>query len=805
MLDHIDVLGPIRGPSQGPREPLQRSPEAGTFQTLETPRLLEASDSQLAIIHHPPSPNELLSVQAGPGSGKTWTLVNRVAYMVEKGGILPEEILILSMTNRAVNSLRDALAGLLGSVLAREIEVCTFHSWCANVVDQYESVYFPQNPKRRLMDDLSWRNFSNIFLGKTIGINGKTLKGNLTAFTLERILNEIKSGESDIATASTKHNVSPEYLDELLQFLTKNGIMRYQDFLINALAIMKKSVADHNLIPRVHNYKMVLVDEFQDMHFLLMSAVKEIVHYPTEGQAQGTLKHLTLAGDKHQCIYEFLGSKPDIDLATEFPKYHITHKTIEETFRLTPEILDASRNVALGSNGLLNQSDVALKSNRDPLYKPITYDPATRFSEYEFVLKETSRLILELGGLFKLSDILVLGRANKDVEEFQSYAEKFGFHCNKFTLTVPWVKGKTHIFLDMLNVIHNGTGSELNWLCLILLLDKKVGSRLRVSKLFNLFNVSKLPQLAPGSSNGGMEAFLREEVENFGVSVSKKQKSLSTIYKMPEHKETVRSLQKLLVSVDKERQFLAHSQTPTRVLESLSRMAVELGLVHHLNLADPVLHGSTTLHQQMAQAAKKLEFDICSFFDSLCHAHENYVSEPGSELFLDHFLHSYNDDVPTTDDTSINVSTVHTAKGLEFPVVFVLGTSASHTSYWRGCVDLHASADPQIARLFYVACTRASQFLYVGCTTNSDRFTGEVPQMARLVPQVAGALARKLPSAGAVDKGTQLFARLYQAPSTANKGPSFGPRANFRRAMSFRSSPLVAVLLRKIGAILSRI
>lgn len=230
-----------------------------------------ATESQAKVIEFPPDMNKILVVKAGPGSGKTSTIVKRIAYLISIGKLKPEEILVLSMANRSVNSLKKYLINTLGEDLTSGISINTFHSFCGGLVDQYGDQYSSSFRKKTLMDDLSWRSFSNIFLGKSISLSGRTVEGNLTPLSLEKLLIAVKSGNLTIPQAAYKYKVSKEYIEALIMYLENNGMIRYHDLLVNALELMDLSlqpqaVGNMNLIPQLKNYKAIIVDEFQDIH-----------------------------------------------------------------------------------------------------------------------------------------------------------------------------------------------------------------------------------------------------------------------------------------------------------------------------------------------------------------------------------------------------------------------------------------------------------------------------------------------------------------------------------------------------------
>lgn len=782
-----------------------------------------ATESQAKVIEFPPEMNKILVVKAGPGSGKTSTIVKRIAYLLSLEKLKPEEILVLSMANRSVNGLKKYLMNTLSEELTNCISINTFHSFCGGLVDQYGSQYSPSFKKKTLMDDLSWRSFSNIFLGKYISLSGRTVEGNLTPPSLERLLIAVKSGNLTIPQAAYKYKVSKEYIEALIMYLESNGMIRYHDLLVNALELINLSLqpqadGNKNLIPQLKKYKAVIVDEFQDIHPQLLLVVKAVIEYPTSGFEKGDIKHLTIAGDPNQSIYEFLGSKPELihKIQLEIPGTEVIQLPINESFRITPEILNAVTEICLKPTGLYDPS-LELRSIRDHGHKPIINRHNSNKDEYAFIASEITRLICELGGLLKPSDFVILTRSNKEIEEISKFlTQTYNIKCNRFSLSVSWIKSKVHILLDILNVINKGPSSDFGLLCVISILDQKLGSSSRISKLFNLSNKWKISKGLQPKENA-LEEYILHHLELLDIhseenrSTAKKNKKslydIKSIYKMPKYSDEVLRLKSFMDSIQSVRKDLIQndkdSQNPTRVLSSLLRVLTELGLLEYLNLPE-LSNKRNTKHPDSIDTEKDykrlLKSYLQAFNKSLKYSYECYIEQnplTREKLFIEYFLRSYNEEVPTMDREMINLSTVHTAKGLEFPVVFIAGAAqgAKSLSFWDSLLldspETHAQSK---ARLFYVACTRARNLLYIGTNKHFDTFlpnvtknlTTELPNMNSLVnaknsllESLAGDLHRKIPDKFKIKEGKQLYNEFTSLGLLQRKSTNLGQIRQF--------------------------
>lgn len=825
------------------------------------------TQSQLRIINHPSDPGAILAINAGPGSGKTFTVAQRVASLLERG-LDPSEILVLSMTNRAVNEFRSTLECLVG-LTASKVHISTFHSFSANLVEQYAIDPIHPKKKRRLLDDLSWQNLAAFFLGQTVGLNGKRVSARINANNLAKLLEEIKSGNLTTEDASQKYNVNEEYIVELLQYLDKNGIIRYSHLISDAVELLNVTKEEGCLIPQVTNYKVVVVDEFQDMHRLLLSLVKLVMEYPTKQvklnqdtqviespndnnstQSQeeqdtineidfgeqsdmmshkktedllndkrptGTVespeetvdelhaiqkadevdrdflaaleqvddipvvdhilpsvygshtdttttkgKHLTVSGDPHQCIYEFLHSDPRLmlELSEYFPDYQLTYRTIEETFRLTPEVLVAAREVALKQNGLLWSHDQNIRSTKMPLHMPVLTTFEYVHDELDFIGREIARLILELGGLLKPGDFLILGRTNREVSTAGKYLHDiYDLRCNMFGQTSSWISSKVHLFLDILSVVNRSAGADFSFLNCLLLIDKRGASRVRASKLFNSFDAS-------GKSS--LEDFLSSELATANNSVK-------SIYKF---NETLCDIRRFIEVIQEQRELLQNNTSTTQplvIMESLLHIVKELGLITYLNTPDKK-------EDKMETYQRSLYSNLGSFYSTLSSCRDNFhgpgiESTPTTDMFIDFFLRKFNEEVPIVNEDLVNISTVHSAKGLEFPVVFILGSNLEYGSWSNWQSVLNGKQDESKARLFYVACTRAQNLLYCGSRDEGSEvtrkyFTRKLPEFGEgstLSQQVSIDLKRPMPSMQKVRSATKLFQQWFPPHNIAVK------------------------------------
>lgn len=590
---------------------------------------MELTPTQLDIVNHNYDPQTVLSIQAGPGTGKTFALIKRIQKLIADG-VPPQSIVVLSLTNRTVNSLRSALSEYIGGDTG-DVVIKTFHSFAFDLIESNLQEYFPEKGRQMLLDDISFQNYRTLFM------TGNSVK----QLHLEKALLEVREGK-DVANVAEKYGISQSDLHETIKFLNDNGMIRYLDFIRDAIELLDVSKGEI-----VKDIRVLIIDEFQDMQPQLVTFIEKLV--------EGGDKHITLAGDSNQCIYEFLGSSPDI--TQKFVSslgWETEEICLNESFRLTPENLHIS-NMVIDQNKLV--------SKKEPSAEPTVYSLVSKYDEYNYIGSEIARLICQLGGLLKFSDFMILASQNREVDSISEFmTNHFGFNVNKYSLNSEWVNSNTHMLIDILSILNKGRGSDLALLCTLM----KLGSlKQLIRELYLGYRLSQSTSL---------EDYLKSE-------------SASCKFNSKPRIKFKRQIDLLLNVIEEERKNLGDAVS---IMSSLARIVRETDIITYLNKPS---RGHKDQENEI-----KLVNNLTSFYESLSLSYKKTPS-------LDYFLNNYPEDEPVLEERSINVSTVHKAKGLEFPVVFV----TNFPGYFGSANE----------RLLYVALTRAKNLLYTGYQGNT--------------------------------------------------------------------------------------
>lgn len=692
------------------------------LKTGHTEALIEVTDAQDAIIKYPYHMNEILSIRAGPGSGKTFTLVARIAQLMQDG-IKPNEILVLSMANRSVDALRNSLRRLVGTEKEQLVAFSTFHSFCGSLLDSNRS---PDQQRPLIANNKTFLNFAEFFRRKLVKLKGESIGGFVTARQMADFLPLIFSNRVSADDIAQRYKINPAYLRNVISYLKSYGLSVYDDIIGDTISLLNRSAdafraapdpetARACLLSDVANYKVVIVDEFQDIYPILLDAIKAIVNYPTLTTSEKS-KHLTISGDPLQSIYDFLGSSATYmaNINSIFPHMTVIEKGLDESFRCTQDILNAA--VGVVSKQPLGDNDNRLKSLRPDTHsmKPILFSSENPDDENRYVADEIARLLCLLGGAILPLDIAVLGSTNKQIEDFQRVlSDRVGIMSHKARSTNNWPNTELNVFRLISGVISGRSHASFDLMGVLQVLDQRTGSTQRTTKLF----IDSLERSDSYDSPNFFETYLRGQLQLIKNGV--KGAKLSKIYH--DCQEHLKILEEFFNKVDFERDLIAKSHStsplsygPAELVKCFERMSTLWPIAQFLKMS------SCDSPAAIEEAFRSLNITIHHVFKLFA-----TYDDPRSTNFLNFFLENYDCEIPTIAGNSVEISTIHSAKGLEFPIVFILGMQNRRVSVlasWDHCLSttdaLNNGTSSEFgnltSRLLYVAMTRARTLLYLG-------------------------------------------------------------------------------------------
>ena len=621
----------------------------------------ELNDDQYAAVTAADGPALVL---AGAGSGKTRTLTYRVAYLLTEG-VCPEEILLLTFTNKASREMLGRVERLTG-VGAHQFLGGTFHHVGGQMLRTFgDCVGLSRN--YTILDDSDSdsllgeviRETDPEFLKKKDNPKPKPLKSLISyARNVMRPIKEVARARYPSNKEVNDH--LPHFAEEYRETKLRRGLADYDDLLELWLKIMETDeVAAKYYQDR---FRHVLVDEYQDVNILQASIVDKIAS-----------RHQVMAvGDDAQCIYTWRGA--DLDQILEFPKRHpdTTIYKIETNYRSSPEILKLANGI-LDSRSIARSYTKVLKRSRPHECLPIFIPTMDAFQQADYILNRINQL-LDQGATY--SDIAILYRAHFHAMDLQMELSR---------RDIPFVITSGVRFFEQAHV-------------------KDVSSQLRF-----IANPNDLP------------AFNR-----FACLLPKiGEKTASKLHKIA---ETVAKKEGIPMI-----QSLAH-ESIVKKLHADARDDVEIAINGWY--AD-YLRNTYDNWSRREEDLESLE-EFASRYDNL--------SEMLAQLIL--LSSESGDRVVRSGESCLRLSTIHQAKGLEFPYVFVIGLADGLFPLKRA-IDGEGDMEEE-RRLFYVAATRAEKGLYLTFPMLSNQKGTPVRlQMSRFVrelPETQYEVEQPLPS-----------------------------------------------------------
>ena len=384
LLGQLSLLGKLekKAPTPASSTPQPRKKETTAKKAAKEapPDRLNPQQEQAVTASLP-----VVAVVAGPGTGKTKTLVSRIAFLVENG-VPAREITAVTFTNKAAAEMRARLEKLLGGKRkAKEANIGTFHGICLRLL--------AARAQPVIIDEINARALVKELLAE------RGLKK-----SAREVLHEIsllKNGAKDLAQAdAAMAGLYEAYCEKLVQY----GVLDYEDILLRAYQEEDRAA-----------FPYLFVDEFQDTNPL---------QYKLLRKWSQSSKALFVIGDPDQSIYGFRGSDPHCFawMARDFPAMQTIRLT--QNYRSTPEILRCAAGVLHGP---------ALHANRESGAAVRLLRADTPFAEALFVAKEINRLVggmdmLESGkkGERGFCDIAVLYRTNRQARQLEQCLAKEG-------------------------------------------------------------------------------------------------------------------------------------------------------------------------------------------------------------------------------------------------------------------------------------------------------------------------------------------------------------------------------------------
>lgn len=613
-----------------------------------------------------------LLILAGAGSGKTTMMTHRIAYMLEKG-VSPYNILAVTFTNKAAGEMKDRIESLTGGT--RGMWVMTFHAMCVRILRNHGevlgfkngfSIYDESDKKallKRIVKDLKIdeKIYPVSYLGSVIS----------SCKEAEEDPDDYIENNSMNFKAETVAKVYARYMEDLQQ----NNAMDFDDLLWNVVKLFEAS--SEVLSYYEQRFKYIMVDEYQDTNYLqykLIHALAEKSH------------NLCVVGDDDQCIYQWRGAdiRNILDFEKDFPETKVVK--LEQNYRSDANILDLANSVIANNR---NRKAKELWTDRNEGSK-ITYRRLEdEQREAWYVGGEIQRLHDEEGIPF--NDMAILYRKNAQSRPFE---EKFSFRG------IPYrVLGGTRFYdrkeiKDVMSYMHLVENPSDDVAMARIINEPKRG--LGPKSLGGIVSYAKAYKLSI------FEALKEQEVLG---SLSRKSRA------------AVEDLVTMLDELGAEQDNMELSD----IYDNLIRRSGYLTALEAENTveADARIENILELRSVIAEFEEKAAGSVLTDEEDEFREERDRLREAGFDVKEPTLLQSFLEriallsDIDNRDESedAVVMMTLHSSKGLEFPVVFMPGME-------NGLFPGSASMDDpskmeEERRLCYVGITRAMRKLYL--------------------------------------------------------------------------------------------
>jgi DNA helicase II / ATP-dependent DNA helicase PcrA len=679
----------------------------GARRVPDADQLLDGlNPQQRQAVLHEGSP---LLIVAGAGSGKTAVLTRRIAYLLAARDVSPGQVLAITFTNKAAAEMRERVAALVGP-RARSMWVSTFHSTCVRILRNQASLVAGLNSNFSIYDADDSRRLLQM-IGKDMGLDVKRYSPRLLANAISNLKNELIDPERAVANlpdndhaddlARTVAAVYSEYQHRL----RAANALDFDDLIGETVAVLQAfpQIAQHYR----RRFRHIMVDEYQDTNHAQYVLVRELVGRDVEdGVSPG---ELCVVGDADQSIYAFRGAtiRNIEDFERDYP--NATTILLEQNYRSTQNILSAANSVISRNSG---RREKRLWTDAGEGELIVGYVADNEHDEARFVAEEIDALTA--GGEITYNDVAVFYRTNNSSRSLEEVFIRAGIPYKVVGGVRFYERKEIRDVVAYLRVLDN-PGDAVSMRRILNTPRRGIGDRAEAC-------------LAVYAENTGSSFADALEAAAEGKVPMLNTRSAKAIAGFVEMLDDLRSrldssqgdLGELVEAVLERTGYRAE-------LESSSNPQ-DLARLDNLNELVSVAHEFAT---DLANAAA---------LDETAEAPDDEdVPDTG---VLAQFLERVSlvadaDEIPEHSAGVVTLMTLHTAKGLEFPVVFVTGWEDGMFPHMRALGDPSELSEER--RLAYVGITRARQRLYVSrakvrsswgqpMLNPESRFLREIPQ-----------------------------------------------------------------------------
>jgi DNA helicase-2/ATP-dependent DNA helicase PcrA len=680
--------------------------------------LKDLNEAQRAAVEYIDGPSLVI---AGAGSGKTRVLTYKIAYLLSQG-MKPWSIMALTFTNKAAREMKERIGKLVGNDLAQHLYMGTFHSIFSRIL-RAEAEHIGFNNNFTIYDESDSRSLIKAIV-KEMGLDDKKYKPAAVHAKISMAKNNLMSAaayESDAAIfEQNKRAQMPEVGKIFVAYVQRCKQANAMDF-DDLLTLTYQLFREHEDIRHKYaaRFDYVLVDEYQDTNHVQMSIVMQL--------CQEKLR-VCAVGDDSQSIYSFRGANIDNILNYQRQFQGTRLFKLEQNYRSTQTIVEAANSLIKHNRNQIPKDVFSENAKGEKIqYKPAYSDK----EEAAIVAKDVKRIRREDGCQY--SDFAILYRTNAQSRSFEEEFRKQGIPYRIYGGLSFYQRKEIKDIIAYFRLVANPDDEEA-----IKRIINYPARGIGATTVLKIADCAHQNQVSFWQVIGAPE--------RYGLTVNK-----GTMNKL----ETFR----LLIS-----SFIERAQT-TDVYELGDAIIKESGI------SQDIMSGKDADDLARQENLEEFLSGMSAFVE------ERREEGRFDKLFLQDYLQDVAlltdaDSDGDKDEPRVSLMTVHAAKGLEFPTVFVVGLEENIFPSPLSAASLRELEEER--RLLYVAITRAEKHCILTNAKNRWRYGKmEFDNPSRFIDEIDGKLIDCQDEAGG-----SLFGSMSESRLGSRSGSMFGSRAD---------------------------
>ena len=604
-----------------------------------------------------------LLILAGAGSGKTRVITNRTAYMIKEKGINPFNILAITFTNKAAGEMRERINDIVGYG-AESIWVATFHSTCARILRRYID---------RIGYDTSYTIYDTDDVKSVINDIIKRFEINTKYTSARALINCISSCKNEMITANqfARDNAGDFGMNDYVrvykeyeEVLKKSNALDFDDLLLKTVELFTR--CPDVLESYQERFKYIMVDEYQDTNTVQFELVRLLAD---------KYKNICVVGDDDQSIYKFRGA--NIRNILDFEKHYPDAKVVrlEQNYRSTQIILDVANAVIKNNSGRKEKSLWTKKENGERVH---LRQFETAYEEAEYIASEISKNVAN--GSVNYRDNAVLYRTNAQSRLLEEKFILFGIPYDVVGGINFYSRREIKDILAYLKTIDNGK-DDLAVKRIINVPRRGIGAT----------SLNRVQQFAIDNDMSLFDALLDSEyVPGLGAG-KKKLDAFTNMIRVFRAKALEMSVDELIHCILDETGYLAELEASDDP-DADDRIENIEELITKAKVFSENYRGETENDSAVNADGVESEVDIS----------KNLLS-----AFLEEVALVADIDRVDSDGNKVLLMTLHAAKGLEFPRVYMAGMEDGLFPSYMTIISDDEDEIEEERRLCYVGITRA--------------------------------------------------------------------------------------------------